>query len=103
MASRYVFTDTAKKDLDSILEYISIKLYNRPAADNLLIQIFNTIDNIVAFPLSYPLVENEYTISNDIRKAVIDNYNLYYVVQNDIIKIITIIYNKRDLTELINF
>lgn len=102
MVSKYLFTETARNDLNDIIEYISIKLCNTSAAKNLFNHIFKTIDNIVLFPLSYPLVENEYISKNYIRKAVIENYNLYYIIENDIIKIIRIIYNKRDISEIIN-
>ncbi len=98
MASKFKFTDKAENDLDEILNYISNKLCNFQAANDL----FKTIDNIIAFPLSYPLIENEYVRNRNTRKAIIDNYNLYYVIESNIIVVLRIIYNKRDLSELIN-
>lgn len=102
MDSKYIFTETAKNDLDSIMEYISNKLCNYSAAKDLFNHIFKTINNITSYPSSYPLVENEYIRNKYTRKAVINNYNLYYVVEKDIIKIVRIIYNKRDISEIIN-
>lgn len=102
MDSKVIFTETARQDLNSIMEYISIRLCNHFAANNLFNHIFKTIDNIVNYPSSYPLVENEYITNKNIRKAVIDNYSLYYVVENQIVKIVRIIYNKRDISEIIN-
>ena len=81
MDSRFKFTDKAENDLD---------------------EIFKTIDNIIAFPLSYPLLENKYVRKRNTRKAIINNYNLYYVIESNIIVVLRIIYNKRDLSELIN-
>ncbi len=98
MDSKFKFTDKAENDLDEILNYISNKLCNFQAANDL----FKTIDNIIAFPLSYPLLENEYVRNRNTRKAIIDNYNLYYVIESNIIVVLRIIYNKRDLSELIN-
>ena len=96
------FTDKAENDLDEILNYISNKLRNFQAANDLFNEIFKTIHNIIAFPLSYPLLENEYVRNRNIRKAIINNYNLYHVIENNIIVVLRIIYNKRDLSELIN-
>ena len=76
------FTDKAENDLDEILNYISNKLCNFQAANDLFNEIFKTIHNIIAFPLSYPLLENEYVRNRNIRKAIINNYNLYHVIEN---------------------
>lgn len=103
MDSKYVFTEKASTDLDNILNYISTNLYNNIAANNLFNNIFTTIDNIVTYHLSYPIVSNEYVRRKDVRKAIIDNYNLYYIVKDSIIYVLRIIYNKRDLSELLNF
>ena len=102
MDSKYVFTKKSSTDLDNILNYISTNLCNNIAANNLFNNIFTTIDNIVTYPLSYPIVSNEYVRRKDVRKAVIDNYNLYFIVKDSIIYVLRIIYNKRDLSELLN-
>ena len=82
MDSKFKFTDKAENDLDEILNYISNKLCNFQAANDLFNEIFKTIHNIIAFPLSYPLLENEYVRNRNIRKAIINNYNLYHVIEN---------------------
>ena len=102
MDSKIIFTETAKNDLNGIMEYITIKLCNYTAANNLFNNIIKSLDTIALYPLSYPLVENDYIRNKYTRKVVINNYNLYYVVEDNIIKIIRIIYNKRDLSEIIN-
>ena len=102
MDSKFKFTDKAENDLDEILNYISNKLCNFQVANDLFNEIFKTFHNIIAFPLSYPLLENEYVRNRNIRKAIINNYNLYYVIENNILVVLRIIYNKRDLLELIN-
>jgi plasmid stabilization system protein ParE len=99
MDSKFKFTDKAENDLDEILDYISNKLCNFQAANDLFNKVFN---NIIAFPLCYPLLENEYVRNRNTRKAIIDNYNLYYVIESNTIVVLRIIDNKRDLSELIN-
>ena len=51
MDSKFKFTDKAENDLDEILNYISNKLLFQ-AANDLFNEIFKTIHNIIAFPLS---------------------------------------------------
>ncbi len=104
MASNtFLFTDTAEKDLDDTLSYISKELCNPIAAKNLFFKIGETIDRICDFPESCPLVENEYVVSKDIRKAVIDNYIMYYAFEEDShnISILRIVYGRRNLDEII--
>ena len=48
MDSKFKFTDKAENDLDEILNYISNKLCNFQAANDLFNKIFKTIDNIIA-------------------------------------------------------
>ena len=49
MDSKFKFTDKAENDLDEILNYISNKLCNFQAANDLLNKIFKTIDNIIDY------------------------------------------------------
>ena len=82
MDSKFKFTDKAENDLDEILNYISNKSCKFQTANDLFNKIFKTIDNIIAFPLSYPLLENEYVRNRNTRKAIIDNYNLYVSIKD---------------------
>jgi len=103
MAFKYKFTQKASEDLDDVLNYISVNLCNHLAANDLFNHIFKTIDNIINFPLIYPIISNEFIRRKDVRKAIVDNYNLYYIVENNIIYVLRIIYNKRGLTKIISF
>ena len=104
MASNiFRFTDTAKEDLDNTLSYISKELCNPIAANNLFVKIEEVINRICDFPESCPIVENDYVVVKDIRKAVIDNYIMYYIFEEDrhIISILRIVYGRRNLDEII--
>lgn len=104
MASNsFQFTDIAKEDLDNTLSYISKELCNPAAAKNLFVKIEEAIDRICDFPESCPVVENDYVVSKDIRKAVIDNYIMYYLFQEDkrLVSILRIVYGRRNLDEIL--
>lgn len=98
MAFDYSFTDAAKADLDEILSYISIELDNPTAAASFFESVEKTLSQLVEFPESGSIVENEYLAAENIRKVPIGNYSLYYSpdsVQSTIV-IIRIIYSKRN-------
>lgn len=97
MAFDYSFTDAAKADLDEILYYISTELDNPTAASSFFESVENTISQLIEFPKSGAIVENEFLTAENIRKVPIGNYSLYYSPDNiqSTIVIIRIIYAKR--------
>ncbi len=97
MAFDYSFTDAAKADLDEILSYISNELANPTAASSFFNNIEKTISQLVEFPKSGTIVENEFLTAKSIRKVPIGNYSLYYTPDSipATIVIIRIIYSKR--------
>ena len=98
-SNQYRFTEIAKKDLDSVLNYIFNDLCNPLAAQNFFEEVTKAIQRILVFPKSYPLVNNEFLSKKDIRKAVIDNYILYYSfdIELHLITILRIVYGSRNL------
>ena len=98
----YKFTYLAEEDLDDILSYLCNELCNKTAAANFYSKAMEAIDRMCEFPESYPLVENEF-VDRKIRKAIIDNYVLYYYCDIDekLITILRIVYGKRDLEMLL--
>lgn len=103
VSNSYYFTRDAKNDLDEILNYIAIVLCNPNAANSFLKEIQNAITNILIFPKSHSIIENEFLKHNDIRKINVKKYILYYVyneVEHSII-ILRILYGQRDIDQLI--
>ena len=104
MDCKYQFTDVAINDLDKILNYIANELCNDLASKNLFSKIEKTIDNICLFPKSFPLVENSFVHENNIRKASIDNYIIYYKFEDDkkMIIILRIVYGRMNLDKIVS-
>jgi plasmid stabilization system protein ParE len=98
----FKFTEKAEEDLDCILQYISDDLSNPSAANTLAQKIFNSIDNVRAFPGSGLPVENKFLADKNIRKVLVENYSIYYKADDTykIIYIIRLVYSKRDFNEI---
>ena len=83
MRNEIIWTKTATKDINSIIEYISFDSENR--AFSLKYRIIYLIDNLVYFPRLEKLL---YKLKNfEIRKLTFKKYEIYYVIENDSIKI----------------
>lgn len=98
----YYFTEKAEQDLDGILQYISQELSDPTAAKNLLKKIFAGIEALTACPQSGKLVQNELLPDKTIRRILVDNYVVYYKIDDyeQAINVIRISYAKRDWTNL---
>ena len=96
MAFNYIFTDAAKADLDEILSHISTELSNPTAASSFFDSFEKTISQLIEFPKSGAIVENEFLAAKNIRKVPVGNYSLYYTPDSNqsTIFIIRIIYTK---------
>ena len=102
VSNDYSFTRHANDDLDEILSYISFSLANPKAAKDFFDHVFATIDRLCLFPKSCQIVENSHIRRNDVRKAIVDNYNLYYVYESQkcTVFILRIVYGKRNVAEI---
>ncbi len=100
MIYKYRFTGQAKNDLDEILSYISVELANSIAAVNFMIELEKSIEKICLFPEICPVIKNKFIYGTEIRKAIINNYLMYYTFNNDINTILRIVYQKRDMNEI---
>jgi len=99
MASNsFVFTEKASKDLEEILNYISVELANFMAAKLLFENIEKTVNLLCVFPESGNAVKNEYIIGQNVRKIAVNNYLLYYLYDSikKCIIILRIVYVRRN-------
>lgn len=74
------FTPKAGKDLEQIYIYISEKLFNTPAANDLLEKTENGIKNLKDFPYSGSFVSDESLKNKGYRKLIIENYIIFYLI-----------------------
>lgn len=98
----YKFTELAKNDIASVLDYISVNLCNSKASSDLYFKIEKTIDTICAFPRSFHDCKCYLINDENIRCTTIDNYVLIYeVIDNEKeINVLRFVYAKMDLLNL---
>ena len=95
---RVVFTEPAEYDLLDIEYYIFVNLCNPQAAQRISDGILGAAGKLAEYPEGHPLVGDELLGRMGIRITCFDNYNIfyYYDMQNDIVYIIRVLYNKAD-------
>ncbi len=105
MASKfgYRLTKRAESDLDGIVLYITVDLANPQAASDFVDKLQNTIEEARAFLESGSLVHNEFLQIENMRKKLVGNYIVYYLLDigENIIYILRIVYGKRNLDEIL--
>lgn len=105
MASKfgYRLTKRAESDLDGIVLYITVDLANPQAASDFVDKLQNTIEEARAFLESGSFVHNEFLQIENVRKKLVGNYIVYYLLDigENIIYILRIVYGKRNLDEIL--
>lgn len=98
MVSKYIIYRKAANNLDYIMHYISVELSNPEAAMSVLEKIENRIKDIMEFPFVYPLIESKKLIEKRVRKSIVDNYVIIYIVNEvmDQIEIVNVMYYRED-------
>jgi addiction module RelE/StbE family toxin len=97
------FTAKASEDLEQIYSYISARLFAETAADNLLERIESSIMRLKTLPYSCSFVFDEPLKNRGYRKLIIDNYIVFYLV-NELdrqIVIMRILYGARNYQDFL--
>lgn len=96
-------TEPAENDLHEIGYYISRELLEPAIANKVVGKIGDAILTLEDLPLRNSLVNDEKLSKRGIRKLLIDNYIVFYVVseQQRTVTIIRILYGRRDWLNLI--
>lgn len=94
-------TPQAIEDLKEVKFYIESVKQNPIAANNTVLKIIHEYENLAEMPeLGIP-VQRYVNFPTDYRFVLANNYSIFYRIENDIIKIIRIIYSKRDFIKII--
>ena len=95
-----IFT-LAQNDMENIFKYIAVDLASPMAANNLIDDFENAFENIRLFPESCPLIQNEYVKDKTLRKFVVNNYIVFYKVEDFEIQVVRVIYGMRNYKDLL--
>lgn len=85
-------TEPAERDLQDTLSYIANDLKNKSAALKLFEKVEETILSLAQMPHRYQIVSNEVLSEQGLRLIPINNYLLFYVVREQIQKVVILRY-----------
>jgi len=91
-------TEPTEKDLYEIGAYISKELLEPETAKKVISKIAKGIYSLEEMPLRNPLVADERLAHKGIRKIMVDNFIVLYIVNEEskTVTIIRILYSRRD-------
>ena len=103
MSYKLIITNPAKNDLSEIANYIASELAASQAAISFLDKVSDCYDNISRNPLMFPLCDNERLMNKKYRKAIINNYLMFYRVDenNKTVYIMRFVYGGRNYFDII--
>jgi len=91
----------ALDDLKSIVKYIANELEAPKSAERLISKIEKEVQKIVNNPFRCHLFISREKLKHEYRVLHIDNYSLFYVVDNEKIEIHRVIHALRDISQII--
>lgn len=99
MKYKILYSENAKEDLRTIARYISYELQEFNTAKKIIDTILNEIKTLDTFPMRYRLCDYVRWRKIGLRCMNVKNYIVFYLPDEDnvIVKIIRIIYQRRDL------
>jgi plasmid stabilization system protein ParE len=89
-------------DLEGIARYITQTLKNPTAATHLADDAEAACYSLVDFPEAHRLYRPPHPMEHEYRIVSVRNYNIFYTVENDTIKVRHIIYAQRDAGSVLN-
>lgn len=96
-------TEPAVDDLKEIVAYISNELREHSIAQKLLGKIKEAIMSLSDMPVRYALVSDKRLALQGVRKLMVDNYIVFYIIseKEKLVTIIRILYGRRDWLHLL--
>lgn len=98
-----IYSPTAKEDLFTIYRYIAFELLEPDIAEKLVNRIRNRIKKLDMFPKKHQEVQWETWLSMGMRKLPVDNFVVYYLVNDDrnLVTVVRILYGGRNIENII--
>ncbi len=90
-----------ERDLNEIVDYISIKLRNPDSALKLVDKVEKAILERLNYPLSFEPFNSIKKRVNPYYRIYVDNFTVYYVVIENVMEVRRILYSKRNATQII--
>ena len=91
----------SKQDLIDIKRYIKYNLQEPNTAQKLITKIKREIDSLKDNPEMYSIIDDDIIKRFKIRKLVIDNYIVFYRINDENIQIVRVMYGRRNWITLL--
>ncbi len=91
----------SKQDLIDIKRYIKYNLQEPNTAQKLITKIKKEIDSLKDNPEMYSVIDDDIIKRFKIRKLVVDNYIVFYRINNENIQIVRVMYGRRNWITLL--
>ncbi|NBH82871.1 type II toxin-antitoxin system RelE/ParE family toxin [bacterium C-53] len=90
-------TDKALADMKEIYNYIAIQLQAPENAIGQYNRIAKAIEELNRFPEKVRLMESEQERTMELRQLVVDNSSVFYVVKNERVIVMRVLYSASDI------
>ena len=94
-------TPQAAEDLLEIKNYIENELQNPIAVHNTVLKIVETYEDLENFPETGIPVKRYVSFPTDYKFVLVNNYSIFYRIESEIVKVIRILYSKRDFVRIL--
>lgn len=91
----------SKQDLIDIKKYIKYNLQEPNTAQKLITKIKEETDKLKSNPEIFAIIDDDIIKKLEIRKLLVDNYIIFYRINNENIQIVRVIYGRRNWIELL--
>ena len=92
-------TDEALADMEQLYNHIAFVLLAPENAVGQYNRIADEILKLDVFPERFRIMDSEPEHSNGIRRMVVDNYSVFYVVKEDRVIVTDVLYSASDIEE----
>ena len=94
---RVLITDEALNDMESIYEYIAEELLAPDTAMGQYNRIADAIETLDQMPERIKLMESEPEKTRGLRKLIVDNYAVFFIVEDDTVIVTNVLYGASDI------
>ncbi len=95
------YSKDVQDDLMGIKQYIKHNLHEPQIAEKIVDKIIEKINSIKFNPKIYPVIDEDGIRELKIRKLIVGNYIVFYIIEQDKIQITRILHKKRNWINLI--
>lgn len=94
---KVVITDSALHDMAEIYNYISDRLLSPENAAGQYDRIAEGILKLAVLPGRFGIIDAEPWKTKGLRRMLVDNYSVFYVVRNETVIVTAVLYSASDL------